>query len=184
MRFTGVQEVRSPVHEVWAGLHDVEVLGVAIPGCEQLASAGAEGYAATLAVRVGPVADTYRGAFAVEDLCPSARLRVAGEGQGRCGRLQVDLHVRLEPGRRAGTTLLRYDAEAGVGGLVARLGSVTLTAAGAHLTARFFRDLDRALVARQGRVGSCSAGGHANVVAGAGERHSRPGSDIRMLQRR
>ncbi len=147
MRFEGVRQVPAPVGVVWAGLHDRAVLRRAIPGCERLAPVGLHEYAATLAVRVGPVADTYRGAFAIEDLCPDAELIVRVEGRGRCGQLRVDLRVELESGERPGTTVLRYDAHAGVRGFVARLGNATLTIAGGHLAGCFFRDLDRSLAA-------------------------------------
>jgi carbon monoxide dehydrogenase subunit G len=144
MRFTGERVVGAPVDRVWAGLHDDAVLLAAIPGCEGLVPLGPGRYAATLAARVGPMADTYRGDFSIADGCHGSRLRVSIGGHGRFGRLDIDLHVRLAE-LRAGTTLLRYDAQAEVGGLVARLGNATLAVAGAHLTGCFFRDLDRSL---------------------------------------
>ena len=145
MRFTGERQVAAPVEHVWEALHDGEVLRAAIPGCEGLEPVAPGEYAARLAARVGPIADTYRGHFAIHDAGPGSRLRVRIGGRGRCGRLEVDLHVRLEAGHRPGSTSLRYEASATVGGLVARLGNATLTVAGAHLTGCFFRDLDRAL---------------------------------------
>ena len=154
MRFTGERVLQSPVEELWAALHDSEVLAAVIPGVEELAPLGSGQYAATLAARVGPLADTYRGAFDIVDLRPGRELNVNVEGRGRLGRLSVDLRVRLGEGRRPGTTALRYDAHATVGGLVARLGNATLTVAGGHLTGSFFRDLDRSLrtAARPRRV--------------------------------
>lgn len=145
MRFDGVRQVQAPINVVWMALHDLEVLRMAIPGCERLSPVGHQRYAATLAARVGPVADTYRGAFAIEDLATGAELRVRVDGRGRCGELQLDLRVELENGRIPGTTALRYEAHAGVNGLVGRLGNATLTVAGGHLTGCFFRDLERSL---------------------------------------
>ena len=156
MRFNGEREVHTRVERVWAALHDSDVLRTAIPGCEDLMPLDTGRYAATLAARVGPVADTYRGAFTIEDLRPGSDLRVRVEGRGRCGRLEVDLRVRLATGRMPHTTLLRYDAHAEVSGFVARLGRATLTVAGGHLTGCFFRDLDRSL--RERRVTAPSAG--------------------------
>ena len=104
MRFSGERQVQTSVEEVWAALHDSDVLRVAIPGCEDLAPLGPGRYAATLAARVGPVADTYRGAFTIEDLRHGTELRVRVEGRGRCGRLEVDLHVTLSEGHVPGTT--------------------------------------------------------------------------------
>jgi len=145
MRFTGERQVGAPVEHVWEALHDGEVLRAAIPGCEALEPLAPGRYAARLAARVGPIADTYRGDFSIDDAAQGSRLRVRIGGRGRCGRLEIDLHVHLDAGHHPGTTALRYDACATVGGLVARLGNATLTVAGGHLTGCFFRDLDRSL---------------------------------------
>jgi carbon monoxide dehydrogenase subunit G len=145
MRFCGERELGTPAEQVWEALHDTDVLCAIIPGCDDLVPLEAGRYAATLAARVGPVADTYRGSFSIDDERPGSDLGVRVAGRGRCGRLEVDLRVHLAAGLRPGTTVLRYDADATVRGLVARLGNATLSVVGAHLTACFFRDLDRSL---------------------------------------
>jgi carbon monoxide dehydrogenase subunit G len=155
MRFTGERQVQAGREHVWDALHDGEVLRQAIPGCERLEPLTPGRYAATLAARVGPIADTYRGHFSIHDATPGSQLHVRIGGRGRCGRLEIDLRVSLAE-HRPGTTLLRYDAHATVGGLVARLGNATLTVAGGHLTGCFFRDLDRA-VRRGAHVGRVAA---------------------------
>lgn len=145
MRFSGEQEVSAPVEKVWTALHDRDVLCSAIPGCEEMVPLETGVYAATLQARVGPVADTYRGSFAIEDLTPGSELQVRVGASGRCGRLDVTLRVALTHGWQPGKTALCYDADATVSGWVARLGKATLTVAGAHFTSTFFRDLDRSL---------------------------------------
>jgi uncharacterized protein len=145
MRFTDVRHVGAPAEEVWTALHDREVLRLAIPGCERLSPLSAGQYAATLAARVGRLADTYRGTFAIADTRPGEELLVTVDGRGRCGTLELELRVRLDQGRSSGTTALAYDAHARVGGLVSRLGRAPLTVAGGHITGCFFRDLERAL---------------------------------------
>src|SRR6059058_1163700 len=151
MRFTDVRTVPAQAEDVWAALHDREVLLTAIPGCERLSPVGAGRYAATLAARVGRLADTYRGTFAIRDTRPGSELVVSVSGRGRCGTLDLELQVALGEGRSPGTTALRYDAHARVGGLVARLGRAPLTVAGGHITGCFFRDLERALRVRSSR---------------------------------
>lgn len=145
MRFSGERQVMAPVGEVWATLHNRSVLGSIIHGCEEMLPLDDGRYAATLLARVGPMTDTYRGIFAIEDLRPGTDLRVRVGARGRCGRLDVDLRVVLGHGREPGTTELGYVADATVGGFVARLGTPTLSVAGSHFTGCFFRDLDRSL---------------------------------------
>ena len=145
MRFTDVRHVAAPAEDVWTALHDREVLRMVIPGCERLHPVSAGQYAATLAARVGRLADTYKGTFAIDDTDPGSELVVSVSGRGRCGTLELDLRVRLDEGRTQGTTSLANAAQASVGGLVARLGRAPLTLAGGHITGCFFRDLERAL---------------------------------------
>ena len=145
MRFSGEREVSAPVEKVWTALHDRDVLCSAIPGCEEMVPLDGGVYAATLRARVGPVADTYRGSFSIEDLSPGSELQVRVGANGRCGRLEVTLRVGLSHGWASGVTALSYDADASVSGWVARLGQATLTVAGAHFTSTFFRDLDLSL---------------------------------------
>jgi carbon monoxide dehydrogenase subunit G len=148
MRFADVRHMQAPAGEVWTALHDTEVLRRAIPGCERLSPVSAGRYSATLAARVGRLADTYKGSFDIRDTSPGSELVVSVNGRGRCGSLEVDLRVRLDEGYAPGTTALVYDAHARVGGLVARLGRAPLTVAGGHITGCFFRDLERAMRAR------------------------------------
>ena len=83
MRFSGERELQPPVEQVWEALHDSDVLNASIPGCQGLVPLDSGQYAATLAARVGPVADTYRGAFSIEDLHP-------GSGSGSASRDVAD----------------------------------------------------------------------------------------------
>lgn len=144
MRFSGERQVRAPIAAVWDSLHERAVLRTVIPGCHDMVPVGDGEYAATLQARIGPVADTYTGRFTIVDLHPGHELRVQVRARGRCGRLQVDLRVRLSE-RTLGTTALHYEADATVGGLVSRLGNATLAVTGGHFTGCFFRDLDRSL---------------------------------------
>lgn len=145
MRFTGERQVHAPAEHVWAALHDRDVLRTIIAGCEEMVPLETDLYAATLAARVGPIADTYRGTFSIMDITAGSDLRVRVEAKGRCGRLSVDLRVRLADTHSHASTVVRYDAAAIVGGMVSRLGRAALTVAGGHFTGCFFRDLDRAL---------------------------------------
>ena len=58
MRFSDVRHVPATTTEVWTALHDTDVLRMAIPGCERLSPVSPGRYTATLAARVGRLADT------------------------------------------------------------------------------------------------------------------------------
>ncbi len=145
MRFNGERGLAAPIDIVWQGLHDHAVLAQVVPGCARMTPLGQHRYSAVLEARVGRIADTYRGRFAVTDVQPGTELRVRVAARGRCGELEVDLYVTLHEGAAPGTTRLRYDAEARVSGLVSRLGSRALGLAGSHFTGSFFTALERHL---------------------------------------
>ena len=95
MRFTDVRHVPAPAEDVWTALHDREVLRMAIPAASGCSPVSAGRYAATLAARVGRLADTYRGTFAIDDTDP--RLGARGLRQ-RHGPLR---HPGARPARPA-----------------------------------------------------------------------------------
>jgi carbon monoxide dehydrogenase subunit G len=141
MRFDGEREVQVPRSVVWAALHDPEVLRELVTGCESMTPLREGTYAATMVARVGPVNDSYRGTFTIDDLRDGQELRVRVNARGRCGRIELDLRVRLADGPAG--TVLTYVADAKVGGLVSRVAGAALRVFGNHFTGCFFQGLDR-----------------------------------------
>ena len=141
MRFDGRREVSADRDVVWQALHDPAVLQQLVTGCESMRPLRDQTYAATMVARVGPVTDTYRGTFTIEDRREGEELRVGVAARGRCGRIELDLRVRLADGPTG--TSLTYVADAVVGGLVSRVAGAALRVFGQHFTGCFFAGLDR-----------------------------------------
>lgn len=150
MRFEGTHQVPAERDTVWEALHDPEVLRRLVTGCESLTHLRGQTYAATMVARVGPVNDTYRGTFAIEDRGDGNELRVSVSAKGRCGRLELDLRVCLV--EDAAGTAVAYAAEARLGGLVSRISGAALRVFGQHFTGCFFRGLDRVVGTGRTRV--------------------------------
>ena len=72
MQITDVRLVPAATGEVWTALHDSPR---------------------------GQAGDSYRGTFAIDDTDPGTELVLSVPGRGRCGHLELNLRVRLEPGR-------------------------------------------------------------------------------------
>ena len=145
MRFDGKRQVQMGRDEVWTALHDPEVLRGLVTGCESMTPVRRGTYAATMVARVGPMSDTYKGTFTIEDPRDGEELNVVVAARGRCGKLDLVLRVHLADGPH-GTTLLTYVADARVGGLVSRVSGAALRVFGNHFTGCFFRGLDRVAV--------------------------------------
>ena len=132
MRFDG-SALSASRDIVWHALHDAEVLRELVTGCESMTPLSDGTYAATMVARVGPMTDTYRGTFTIDDLregqgCASR----SGTGQVRPARPRSSRVARRRA--RPGSTTLAYVAEATVGGLVSRMAGAALRVAGNHFT--------------------------------------------------
>ncbi|QJE72927.1 carbon monoxide dehydrogenase subunit G [Aerophototrophica crusticola] len=138
MDMTGEYRIAAPRDRVWAALNDPEVLRQCIPGCEELTKVSDTEYAAAAKVKVGPVAARFTGRVLITDLDPPAGYTITGEGQGgAAGFGKGGANVNLaEDGPDA--TILRYVADAQVGGKLAQLGSRLVQGTARKLADDFF----------------------------------------------
>ncbi|WP_370255281.1 CoxG family protein [Nioella sp.] len=122
---------------VWAALNSAEVLKECIPGCEELTGSPAEGFAATVKQKVGPVKATFKGEVTLSDVVENESYTISGEGKGGvAGFAKGEAKVRLEDAE--GGTELFYDVEAKVGGKIAQLGSRLIDGFARKMADQFF----------------------------------------------
>lgn len=137
MEIVGEYDLSVDRATVWRALNDPEVLRVCIPGCEELARISETEFTARVKSRVGPVSAKFSGRVVLEDVVAPESYTLRGEGEGGvAGFAKGHAAVRLE--ETPSGTVLRYDAEAQVGGKLAQLGSRVLKGTVRKLTARFF----------------------------------------------
>ncbi|HYE49106.1 MAG TPA: SRPBCC domain-containing protein [Azospirillaceae bacterium] len=138
MDMTGEYRIEAPRERVWAALNDPDVLRVCIPGCEEVEKVSDTEFAAKATVKVGPVKARFAGRVTLSDIDPPAGYTITGEGQGGAagfgkGGARVDL---AEDG--PGATVLRYTAEAQVGGKLAQIGSRLIQGTAKKMADDFF----------------------------------------------
>jgi uncharacterized protein len=122
MDFSGEYRIPAPVSRVWAALNDAEVLKACISGCRELQRASDSEFVAVVATRVGPISANFKGRVTLTDLDPPHGYTLSGEGQGgAAGFARMTARVRLT--EEGPDTLLRYEAQAEVGGKLASVGS-------------------------------------------------------------
>lgn len=137
MEITGEHRIVASRDEIWRALNDPTVLRASIPGLESLDKTSDTEFMATVVAKVGPVKAKFKGSVTLSDLDPPRGYRIVGEGQGGAagfakGTCLVSLHEE-------GTgTLLRYQAEAQVGGKLAQIGSRLILGAATKLAKEFF----------------------------------------------
>ncbi len=137
MKFTGEYRIPAPRQRVWEALNDPEILRQAIPGCEEMKRIGDNAYEARVMAKVGPVRARFTGQVRLEDLNPPESYRLVGEGKGgAAGFARGGARVSLE--EVDGGTLLRYEADAEVGGKLAQLGSRLIQGTAKKMADDFF----------------------------------------------
>lgn len=137
MDLTGEYRIAAPRAVVWKALNDPEILRVAIPGCESLEKVSDTEMTAKVAIKIGPVSAKFAGKVTLSDLDPPKGYRITGEGQGgAAGFARGTAQVTLE--EDGGATVLRYNADASVGGKMAQIGSRLVQGAAQKMANEFF----------------------------------------------
>lgn len=139
MELNGTKIIAADVATVWAHLNNPDTLQACIPGCEELTGSPAEGFAATVKQKVGPVKATFKGAVNLENVIENQSYTIVGEGKGGVagfakGGADVTL-VAVPEG-----TELTYDATAKVGGKLAQLGNRIIGGFARKMADQFFEN--------------------------------------------
>jgi carbon monoxide dehydrogenase subunit G len=146
MEMQGSQTIAATPAAVWAALNDPAVLKQCIPGCQTLEPAGENGYAATVAAKVGPVSARFSGRVTLSDIDPPNGYTISGEGSGGvAGFAKGGAQVRLSA--VDGGTLLTYTAKGQVGGKLAQIGARLIDAAAAKMADDFFSRFNQIVAA-------------------------------------
>ena len=144
MKVSGSATLHAPVDKVYAALNDPAVLVRTIPGCERLERAGEDAYKLTVTAGVASVRGTYAGDVRIADQRPPRAFTLKASGAGAPGTVAADVQVRLEPGED-GTTVLSYDADAVVGGMIGGVGQRMLAGVAKRTAGDFFAAVDQVL---------------------------------------
>lgn len=137
MEMTGEYRIPAPRETVWAALNDPAILQACIPGCESLERGADNEFKATVRAKVGPVSARFSGKVTLSDFDPPKSYRISGEGQGgAAGFAKGGAVVNLE--EDGSGTILRYTADAQVGGKLAQIGARLIDGTAKKLADEFF----------------------------------------------
>jgi uncharacterized protein len=165
MRIAGTATLHAPVEAVYAALQDPRVLVRTIPGCERLEQVGEDAYAMTVTAGVASVRGTYAGDVRLTDHQAPNAFRLRANGSGTPGTVAADVTVNLSPGDN-GTTVIAYDADAVVGGMIGGVGQRLLTTVAKRTAGEFFGAVEEVLTS--GGV-EATAGEADALLSGTGE---------------
>lgn len=138
MDVSGEHRIPAPPGRVWQLLNDVHVLRVCIPGCEELERTEGNSYRARVTAKLGAIKASFAGRVILSDIDPPHGYTISGQGQGgAAGFARGSAQVRLTDAGD-GSTVLRYQGRADVGGKLASVGSRVLHGAVVQTADHFF----------------------------------------------
>ena len=136
MVFDGEETFSYSVNDVWAALHDSDLLTRTVPGCKSMKPIGTNEYSVALSLGVAAVKGEYEGKVKVFDLKTPTHYMVKGEGAGAPGFVKTTVNCHLEP--RDTGTLLKWHCDAVVGGMIASIGGKALAGIAKFMAKQFF----------------------------------------------
>ncbi len=157
MTLKGTYRLKAPRDRVWEGLNDPSILMKCIPGCKQLALGAADSYDILMEVGIGAVKGRYTGKVRITDRIEGSQYRLSVTGSGSTGFVSAGGVVLLK--ELGYETIIEYDGQAQVGGLIAGVSQRVIEGVAKHLVGQFFKYFEKA-------VSQSSAGGGETHAAG------------------
>jgi carbon monoxide dehydrogenase subunit G len=140
MKLDGTADFPYAAADVWAALHDTDILVKAVPGCKSMVADGEGIYRAAVSLGVAAIKGDYEGKVRVTDVEFPHHYVMDGEGSGKPGYVKVNVDCRLVP--TASGTTMNWSCDAEVGGLIAGIGGRVLSGISKHLAKQFFKALN------------------------------------------
>ena len=143
MKMQGTHTLEAPIAKVWAFLMDSAAIAKVIPGCETLQEVEPDTYKATLKLGIAAIKGTYHGSVHLFDKTPPSHYRMHVDGKGTPGFVQGDVTVDLDA--QGSQTVLTYDADTQVGGLIANVGQRMISGVAKIVIAQALKQLESEL---------------------------------------
>lgn len=136
MKLAGTANFPYSAADVWAALHDIDILAKTIPGCKSMTLTDS-GYAIAVSLGVAAIKGDYTGTVSVTDIEFPTHYVLVGEGSGQPG--YVSVHVDCSLNANESHTSLIWSCDAEVGGLIAGIGGRVLTGISKFMAKQFFK---------------------------------------------
>ncbi|MGI9369476.1 MAG: CoxG family protein [Ruegeria sp.] len=131
--------INAPKDQVYAALNDPDILRQCIPGCEELIKHSDTELEAKVVLKIGPVKARFSGDVQLDTTGAPDTFSLTGQGNGgSAGHAKGGADVTLTADG-PDSTILRYKAEAAIGGKLAQLGSRLIQSTAKKLAAKFFK---------------------------------------------
>ncbi|MGQ4808263.1 hypothetical protein NKDENANG_01643 [Candidatus Entotheonellaceae bacterium PAL068K] len=129
--------------QVWAFLMHPECMAKVMPGCERLEEVEPDTFEVSLKLGIAAVQGIYTGSVKLLDKTPPSHYRMLIEGSGTPGFVKGEAMIDLQ--EQDGKTVMTYNADVQVGGLIANVGQRMIGGVGKLLVNQSLKKLDEEL---------------------------------------
>ncbi|MDP6560076.1 MAG: carbon monoxide dehydrogenase subunit G [Candidatus Binatia bacterium] len=140
MKIEGNYTIKASREKVWNVLMDPKIIAQCIPGCEGLDEVGPDEYEASVKIGVASIKATYKTHIAIRDKQPPNHYVLSGGGLAGPGFVEGSVAIDLEENN--GQTLLKYSADAKLGGVIAGIGQRMLGGIARMMVGEFFKKVE------------------------------------------
>lgn len=141
MQLTGSYMFKAPRDAVWNAMLDPTAISHCMPGGEDFKDLGNDQYEARMRVGVGSIKGTFTGKIQLAEREQPTRYRMNVEGGGGPGRVKGSGVLTLS--EQGDETVISYDGDAQVAGLIASVGQRLLGVTARKLIEQFFKCMER-----------------------------------------
>lgn len=147
MDINGEQRIPATQQVVWEALNDPEALKASIPGCESVDKVSDTQYTARLVMSIGPVKAKFTGDVTLSEIDAPNGYTITGKGSGGAAGFGKG-SARVTLIGEDNSTVLRYAANASVGGKLAQIGQRLVDSAAKKMADEFFTNFTAYLTAK------------------------------------
>ena len=136
MKLAGSHKLNVKKEIVWNALNDPKILKQCIPGCDYFVKENDNTFNTSATNQIGPMNATFSGTITLSNIRENQSYTITGEGQSPVGFANGTADVKLI--EENGSTILRYEVNANIGGKIAQLGSRLIDGVAKKMSDYFF----------------------------------------------
>ena len=136
MKLDGSYKLNVKKEIVWQALNDPNILKQCVPGCESFKKESDTIFTVTATNQIGPMNATFSGSITLLNIQENQSYTIKGEGQSSVGFANGSANVKLT--EENGSTTLKYEVNANIGGKIAQLGSRLIDGVAKKMSDYFF----------------------------------------------
>jgi uncharacterized protein len=143
MEIQGEHWLSAAPQVVWDSLHHEETLRATIPGCQELTQTAPNVFTGAARVGIGVIKGLYHGSLELTEEEPYSGATIEIDARSGHAEIHGTGKVRLQPSE--GGTMVTYEAEAHINGMLAAVGQRLLPSASKSLIAAFLKNVEQEL---------------------------------------